>query len=180
MSSNLPQGLICCCKCDKPIENSKDCFSITTSDAKKIYYCDICFEQTSRAVYEYISYYGEYSFMQELITRTVIRLSEEVKQFVLDRCVFVSVGKASTGLILPGRIGVHPIEKKSHNMWVIVLDENIEGEEGCCIIAHEIAHAWLRHDRLGNMPEDCEIHAANLTKQWGFIGRAADPEFCNY
>ena len=66
--------------------------------------------------------------------------------------------------------------------WIILLAEQImeEGEQVAQgIIAHEIAHAWLKHNR--HSPEtspECEIEAANLARQWGFMGRATDVEQC--
>ena len=69
-------------------------------------------------------------------------------------------------------------------MWLILLDERSvdEDEESEILgtIAHEIAHAWLKHDRMSpDIPEDCETKAANLAKEWGFQGRGTDPEFCS-
>jgi hypothetical protein len=63
-------------------------------------------------------------------------------------------------------------------MWVILLDENIPEEDRESAIAHEVAHARLGHDRLGEMPDDCETQAANLVKEWGFTGKGADAEYC--
>jgi len=45
-----------------------------------------------------------------LITLTIKQLPDDVRYFALDRCVFISVGRISKGLILPGRIGVHLLE----------------------------------------------------------------------
>ena len=69
-------------------------------------------------------------------------------------------------------------------MWLLLLDERSvdenEESEVLGIIAHEIAHAWLKHDRMSpDLPDDCETKAANLAKEWGFEGRATDPEFCS-
>ena len=97
----------------------------------------------------HIAYYGESPNTHRLIVETVVRLSEEVATFVYDRCCFVSVGDGAYGLILPGRVGVHPIEKRSRNMWIIVLEDNMSAQDAQSIIAHEIACAWLEHNRLG-------------------------------
>jgi hypothetical protein len=80
-------------------------------------------------------------------------------------------------MVLPGRIGVHHYEKRSHNCWLIILDEkSIEDDS---VIAHEIAHAWLRHDKLSAEDQETwEVDAANLTKSWGFEGRGSDADFC--
>ena len=43
------------------------------------------------------------------------------------------------------------------------------------IVAHEIAHAWLRHDRLSlDVTSECEGEAAALTLEWGFDGLGTD------
>lgn len=65
------------------------------------------------------------------------------------------------------------------NRWIIVLTEELPTNDAHGIIAHEIAHAWLRHDRFADHPEDCETKAANLTREWGFTGKGADAVYCN-
>lgn len=130
-------------------------------------------------IYDHLAYYGENPAMQSLIAETVAHLAEEVRVFALDRCRFVSVGIGATGITLPGRIGVHYLEQESRNCWVIVLDDRVPHDQMHAMIAHEIAHAWLGHDRLGEPPEDCERQAALLAKKWGFQGNGADPDFCD-
>jgi len=128
-------------------------------------------------------YYGRCAHTEQLITETVQRLEAKVRDFVLDRCRFVSVG--NTAQALPGCVGIHPFEQQAHNMWIIILEEGLHpnddrrrADEAHSIVAHEIAHAWLGHDRLGNVPPDCEGQAADQARQWGFTGKAADAEYC--
>lgn len=121
-------------------------------------------------------YGGEDMEMLAWIQSTLSKLPEEVAVFAIDQCRFISVGKGAAGLTLPGRIGVDNAESPL-NVWIIVLDENISSEHMESVIAHEIAHAWLGHDRIGDIPDDGEIVAANLTKEWGFTGHGADAEF---
>ena len=128
---------------------------------------------------EEVAYYGDDPELHLWIRRTLIKLPVEVARFVIDRCSFASVGRVNFGLILPGRIGVHVVERRSRNTWVIILSENLPASEEESVIAHEIAHAWLGHDRLAEMSNDVEIEAANLTKKWGFSGRGANPDYCN-
>jgi hypothetical protein len=99
-----------------------------------------------------------------------------VGRFALDRCAFTSVGQTILGMALPGRIGVHVAERRSKNVWIIVSLDQEPGEELQTTVAHEIAHAWLGHDRCGDMPTDCEEQAARLAKSWGFGGEGADAE----
>ena len=121
-------------------------------------------------------YYSDNETIRVLIIATICRLPDEVAEFALDRCNFVSIGEEGTGygIVLPGRIGVHPGERRSKNIWIIVLAENLPDEDSHSIIAHEIAHAWLGHDRVGEIPEDCETQASDLVRQWGFTGRGAN------
>lgn len=124
-------------------------------------------------------YYGEDIDTKQTIVEGVARLPLEVQEFVLDRCCFASVGRNALAQVLPGRVGLHPVEQKASNMWIIILTEGFRpDEDNRGMVAHEIAHAWLGHDRLGEPPPDCEDQAANLAKQWGFTGKAADATHC--
>ncbi len=123
-----------------------------------------------------VFYGGENTEMQLWIQSTLTKLPEEVAVFAIDRCRFISIGWGVAGLTFPGRIGVDDYESPL-NVWIIVLDDNISSEHVESVIAHEIAHAWLGHDRIGDIPDDCEVVAANLTKEWGFTGHGADAEF---
>jgi hypothetical protein len=120
-------------------------------------------------------YSGEDHGIHETLIRVIAALPREVQDFALDRCHFTSVGRSSWALTLPGRVGTHRFDGDSENMWVIVLSENLELSDEDGIVAHEIAHAWSGHDRLGEQPPDCEIVASNLTQQWGFSGIGANP-----
>jgi len=63
-------------------------------------------------VYDRLAYHGESEFLSIQIADTIRRLPPPAASFTLDRCCFVSVGSVTAGLILPGRIGVHHIEKR--------------------------------------------------------------------
>ena len=60
----------------------------------------------------------------------------------------------------------------------MLLNECAPAEDIESIVAHEIAHAWFKHERPGPLPPDCEIQAANQTRDWGFRGLGADPKGC--
>ena len=125
-------------------------------------------------------YYGEDRDLHRQIIETVLQLPERVGRFALDRCRFLSVGESVYGMTLPGRIGLSAGPgRRSRNMWIILLADPLPEEHALSIIADEIAHAWLKHDRLGNPPKDCEIEAANMTLAWGFTGKGADAEYSN-
>ena len=62
-------------------------------------------------------------------------------------------------------------------MWLILLEENLTEKDARSIIAHEIAHAWLGHNRLAaDTDASVEIEAVRQVKQWGFTGLGADEE----
>ncbi len=128
----------------------------------------------------HLAYHGEDEIMRRVIAETITRLPEEAAAFALDRCYFASVGRTCYGMTLPGRVGRHGIEKRTHNMWFILLDERLPAEDAHGLVAHEIAHALLKHDRLSSeCPDDCETQAAKLTRQWDFSGKGADADYCN-
>jgi len=81
-------------------------------------------------------------------------------------------------MCLPARIAVNSFEKRTKNMWIILINENLPDQEMLTAIAHEIAHAWLRHDRYADFPDDGEGQAALKAYEWGFRGNGADPVFC--
>ncbi len=124
-----------------------------------------------------LSYLGEDEDLWRQIVEAIERLPEEVRDFALDRCRFLSVARTTHGMVLPGRIGTHEVTNEP--TWLVLLSEAIPAEDVHGAIAHEIAHAWLGHDRLAFPPDDCEIQAANLTMEWGFSGVGADAEHCH-
>lgn len=131
------------------------------------------------AVWNDLMYFGEDNELRRLIAETIFRIPESAGRFALRNCAFVSVGRVTAGITLPGRIGVDPSTERPDNQWLIVLAEVFSSrEEAMGVIAHEIGHAWRGDDRLGvDTPEDCEIQTATLARDWGFGGSGADPEF---
>jgi Zn-finger nucleic acid-binding protein len=129
----------------------------------------------------HVAYHGDDPQTEALIAQTVARLPDEVAEFVFDRCIFLSVGGAKDGFVIPGRIGVHPRERRSRNVWLIIVADEIPADDVLSIIAHEIAHAWLRHDRLAIVSREqgmlWEIQACELAQEWGFTGAGTDAEY---
>lgn len=135
-----------------------------------------------------LAYFGDHAPLQQTIVETIARLPDEVAEFALERCRFISVGESLFGVVLPGRIGVdhyrgrpagHYSEALPADNWIIVLADPLPDEGAHSIVAHEIAHAWRGDDRLGNPPDDCEEATARLTAEWGFSGLGADAEYCS-
>ena len=137
------------------------------------------------------------------LLRTVERLPDGVQEFVCERCVFLAL--ADHGMVLPGRI-TYPhfaetaemVEKAPPNAsfskltdyveehertapkWIVLLQGTPSDDES--ILAHEIAHAYLGHDRLaiydGDEAGHAEMAACELTKSWGFQGLGTDTDHC--
>ena len=83
-------------------------------------------------------------------------------------------------MTLPGRISSHRIDRRTRNMWLVILNERTPDDEIDGTIAHEIAHAWLKHDQLSiDIPDTCKVDAALLAGAWGFTGKGTDPEHCD-
>ena len=122
-----------------------------------------------------LAYFGQDPRIEQALVRVIAQLPEIVRDYTLERCRFVSVGEELNGVVLPGRIGRTSLNEPT---WIVVLSERIEDEDLDGIVAHEIAHAWFGHDRLGMPPEDCETKAANLALAWGFTGTGTDADYC--
>jgi hypothetical protein len=125
-----------------------------------------------------LSYHGESLDIHRQIIETILRLPEKVAGFAVENCRFISVGEAIYGITLPGRIATN-LRRTTRNVWIIVLSENCNEKDIHSIIAHEIAHAWRKDDRLANTPEDCENQTANLVRDWGFTGCGANADYCS-
>jgi len=139
------------------------------------------------AIQQRLAYYGDDAVLERTIVETLARLPDDVRVFALDQCCFLSVGGANHGMVLPGRIGrqeadytdVGPGESLDGDPWLVLLSESLPPRDAHGIVAHEIAHAWLGHDRLSlDVSPECEIDTANLTGRWGFTGLGANPEHC--
>ena len=133
-----------------------------------------------------LAYYGEDSHLEGLIVEVVARLPEDVADFALERCRYMSVGESVFGMVLPGRIGVgwegrvqgNPSEVLPDDAWLVVLADPLPEKDAHSIIAHEIAHAWRGDDRLSFCGDNVALEeaTARLTAEWGFSGIGAEPE----
>ncbi len=117
-------------------------------------------------------YAGDDEGFQAALSRVLVRLPSKAREYALRRCTIFSIGEGAGGIVWPSRI----VDRRKRR-WVIVIDANTDDLES--VIAHEIAHAWLGHDRLNpNIGRQVEVDAANLVRAWDFGGRGADPEHC--
>lgn len=128
-----------------------------------------------------LDHHGDDEALNSAIVETIGRLPEDVAEFALEHCIFLSVGRAAYGMTLPGRVVTRRSRwKTTRNQWLILLAEDVPDDDLPSFIAHEIAHAWRKDDRLSpDLPDDCETETALLVKSWGFEGRGADPDYCN-
>ncbi len=135
-------------------------------------------DRSIEGVINSLTYYGDDVETQMLIAETVGRLPTEVREYVFARCVFVSVGRANYGFVLPGYFTRTVRQRRRRQTWVIVLADNVPPEDAHSIVAHEIAHAWFRHDRFDRFESDpegeCEVEAVEQVRAWGFTGFGAD------
>jgi len=86
------------------------------------------------------------------------------------------VGYSGLGMVWPARIVGPPIYGQARfrlkQRWLIVLSEDVLSDEPHGSIAHEIAHAYLGHDRQAiGTSIDVEYQACDLAAKWGFGGQ---------
>jgi len=113
-----------------------------------------------------------YTFEPELrrqITLTVSRLPSDVAEWVREHCVFMAFEKGDYGEVWPGTAFA------GEDWWFVFLKSPLPKRHAHGIIAHEIAHAWLHHDKF-NVPPDGEEQAHRQARAWGFRGLATRPE----
>lgn len=123
-----------------------------------------------------LHYYGDDGSLESTIVAVIAKLPPDVQEFVGDRCRFLSVGRVCWGMTM--RQMICEIDAKEvEDKWLILLEEQTPAEQIESVVAHEIAHAWLGHDRYDpDLLPECEVEAALLTREWGFEGWGADPE----
>lgn len=137
--------------------------------------------RTSMSDLETIAYrlalYGCDAIRPEIV-RAVSRVPEEVQTFAAERCAFLALPDGLDGAVWPGRIATH-FHGSDADAWIVLLDSPLPEDAGEAVVAHELAHAFLRHDKLGQGDAaEIERQAAELARAWGFTGYTTDPEHC--
>lgn len=113
-----------------------------------------------------VRYYGFDQIVRTTIMETVRRLPAVVAKFAVEQCSFVSVGRTCWGMVIPKNA-----PEITANKWLVVLDAAMPRRERHSIVAREIAHAWLGHDRLSpGFDPASEVQAHSLVTSWGFKG----------
>jgi hypothetical protein len=106
----------------------------------------------------------EVAKIKRLVSKVLRRLPDDVYAYVMDHCLFIHFFEEDHGLSMD-----------SEGRWVIVLKIPYDPDEMPATVAHEIAHAFLRHHHEHPRIEE-EVAAATLAQQWGFIGAGANPD----
>ena len=108
-----------------------------------------------------IKHVGISDSTKSVIAQVVCRLPKEVKDFVCQKCLFVSV--------TDGRCLFKPCGNK--DQWLIILSETLAPEALHVAIAHNIAFAWLQNDSVPNkITKECknvEEHTLTMLTSWG-------------
>lgn len=149
-----------------------------------------------------LQYIGHDPETRALLAQTISRMPEEVVEWLLEHCSFLSVGgDQARGFVWPAKAvlrrdmendtppewdaggkmvgGKHAYT--AEDAWLVVVADNLPEAEAHGIVAHECAHAYLRHDlqSLSGTREEgarVEAQAANLAREWGFTGAATDAD----
>ncbi len=104
---------------------------------------------------------GENEQVAHVIYEAVMRVPDDVREFVCDRVIFLSAawGQAFRGQDWSER-------------WIILVAPELPAEDATGVVAHEIAHAWRGHgERVGGYSPEEEREACALARAWGFTGR---------
>lgn len=138
-------------------------------------------------------YFGQDMVMRATLAQVLTRVPESVREFVLGKCVITSsVEPRFGGIVWKAQVPKQALDSP-HEFWLIVLSElawsagmdmvrrkglkevaKSQNERWRHIIAHEIAHAYLGHDRMNpDLPEDTEAEADRLAARWGFANSDA-------
>jgi len=120
-------------------------------------------------------YLGDDQDLELLIGDVLVRLPDQPLLKAIDSCVFGSVGRSNQGLTLPANV----LNGGEAESWLILLDDAMlaskQTEDIQSVIAHEIAHAYLGHDRVADAGDvSIELDACRQVREWGFQGSGAD------
>ncbi len=139
-----------------------------------------------------LRYIGRSSLIPQAILDVLPRLPANVREFIQEQCLFVSVGEESPYVLAEIGSEMRQRNKKAdvarkpiydvnedgkpswmtetvirQTFWVITLYDGILPEYVEYIIACECAHAWVKQNGLGDDPE-------SLAMLWGFDDPTVD------
>ncbi len=70
---------------------------------------------SAEGINDRLTYLGEDLNLRTMIIDTLQRLPRDVASFALENCRFVSIGRATIGTTLPGRVGTSSHQR--HTSW---------------------------------------------------------------
>lgn len=111
--------------------------------------------------------------LMRLVTQALMRIPDEVREFVYETCRFTAICNTTV---------YRNIKEYRNYSWHIFLSgDYIDDDDYQSIIARQIAHAYLGHNKKGGYmsPEieealKYEREACALVKKWGFVGSGAE------
>lgn len=117
--------------------------------------------------------------LRPTVASAVSRVPEEVQTFATERCAFLGLPEGCDGAVWPARIATD-FDGSDEDAWIVLLDAPLPDDVAEAAVAHELAHAFLRHDGLDHQadPVEVEREAAELASEWGFEGYPTNPEHC--
>lgn len=121
-------------------------------------------------------YFGDDDSIRFSIAKVLPKIPNDVRDYVLNECFIFSAGKGDFGVTWPASMILNSYDRL--RSWIIILSEDMPEDDKDSIIAHEIAHAYLKHDRLSDVPVEVEKDACLLVKGWGFDGLGTNLEHC--
>ena len=108
---------------------------------------------------------GDDDQLRLALASVLVRLPKRIRHFVQRRCQILSIGRGARAITWPASI----VDKRVK--WLIVMSETAfrSQRQRESLIAHEIAHAWLKHNRLDpDIALDVEEDADKQAVAWGF------------
>jgi hypothetical protein len=130
-------------------------------------------ERLERIAYDLSAGLDVSTELEGCIVRVLAGLPKRVAEYAIKRCIFLEA--MPYGQVLPGRIVT--VRSGGKPRWIVLFSHRLPAKHADGIIAHEIAHAWCRHDRYAmDITAECEVEASNLAGTWGFDGMGADPK----
>jgi integrase len=106
----------------------------------------------------------DFQVEQKLIA-ALCRLPEDVREFALEKCFFVTIGRDDDG-------GFFVSPQFVSGRSLVVLNSAWKVDDFQSAVAHEIAHLWLGHPEFDMGPDVVrhEDEAAAKVREWGFGG----------
>lgn len=116
-------------------------------------------------------YIGHNYEVRAQIAAVISKLPRKAGAYALARCIYISVGVGESAFVMPGRV----LPRQARRKWLVVLSDRMPAKSSQSIVAHEIAHAWLKHDLFveAGRGNACEREAAAQARRWGFRGQGA-------